>query len=158
HVVAPLSFRIKAEGNYGQEIATGGCVCKIKDVLCRKQAGVGIDLGARISVIRVEAERESRSHPARQVRADRRSGSHSSRGGYRSVYEHRTMTNVPVIGTASLVRVVNLRKAPDIMIAYRFGIPISNSDLIIEGLAVVVPHVEQPVGAELRFGGEIRSS
>src|SRR5215472_18241625 len=53
----------------------------------------------------------------------------------------------------SLVRVVSLRKPPDIVIAYGFGVPIPNSHLIVEGLAI-----EQPVGAELRFGGEIRRS
>src|ERR1700733_14306514 len=69
------------------------------------------------------------------------------------------MTNVLEDGIFSGVSVVDLRKPPDVVIAEvieTFKVR-ADADLVIKRAAGVVPHLEQPVESEARFGGEIRS-
>src|SRR4051812_6231809 len=64
HVIAPFTFRIEAVGNHCEEIAARRGVCEIKDMFCGKQTTVGINLRAGVSVVSMEAECKSGSHPA----------------------------------------------------------------------------------------------
>src|SRR5439155_7469342 len=49
-------------------------------------------------------------------------------------------------------------KSPQIVVRARLPVPVADAHLVIEGPRRVVPHPHEPVDAEPRLGGEVRSS
>src|SRR5580698_5475894 len=99
----------------------------------------------------LEAFGEIGGETSGEIRAEFRSGGAGLKDG--------AMANVLEDGIFAGVSVVDLRKPPDVVIAEvieTFKVR-ADADLVIKRAAGVVPHLEQPVEAEPRFGGEIGS-
>ena len=71
--------------------------------------------------------------------------------------EDRPVADVAVQRASAAVGVVGLRQPPDVMVTDRLRVTGSDADLVVHGLGGVIPHLHQPVGAELRLGGEARA-
>src|ERR1700730_7223658 len=70
----------------------------------------------------------------------------------RCVLQDGPVADVLVGCDASLVGVIRLWQPPDVMVAYIGPATRSNAHLVIERLAVVSPHLLQPIQAEASFG------
>jgi hypothetical protein len=115
-------------------------------VLAGEQAPVGEGRVAGLEDL--EAQAEDGSIPPRQVRADERP--------WCARAEHRAVADVAVQGVGAAEGVVGLGQAPDVVVADRLGVSGPDANLVVEGPARVVPHSQEPVGPELRLGGEVR--
>ncbi len=101
-------------------------------MLRRQQALVGIRRVARDE--NLVAEREIGSQASRNVGTDRRSRAS------RSVLKHRAMADKLEGRHASLVVVVSLRQAPNVVIARIIVSARRHGDLVVQSLAAVGPH------------------
>ena len=147
-VIAPLGLRIEAVWRHRKQTSRGG-VRQIENVLRRNQALVCIRRIADFE--NLVALGEVGGQPTRQIGADQGAGAASR------VDEHWTMTNESIEGQTSLEVIIGLWKSPDIMVTDCFGIPVPDPHLVVKGFAIVIPHFLQPIEAEFRLIGEIRS-
>src|SRR5207245_1493472 len=115
-VVTPLRLGIKAERNHRQQISARRCICQIEDVLGGEQALIRVSgVNSSIGVI---AQGEICSYAPGQIWADQSIRLHLARCIQRCwIDEYRSMANIPVLGGASVVSIVRLRKTTDVMIA-----------------------------------------
>src|SRR5437016_2992755 len=144
-IVPPFGLRVKVEGANGKQ-GSGSSVCEIENVFCRKQALVRICWIACSEDL--VAFREVGRQPSCQVRAD------GSARTTRRVEQHRAVADKFKGGDAILVSVVNLRQAPDVVVT-NVAVPTGgDSNLIVKGLCIVVPHFLQPIEPEFGFWGK----
>ena len=92
-------------------------------------------------------ERERGGVAPGEVRADRRA--------WRAGPEDRPVADVAVERIGAAERVVGLGQPPDVVVADGLAVAAADPDLVVERPRWVVPHPQQPVGAELRLGGEV---
>ena len=146
-IVAPFAFGIKIVRHGRQQIPLGRGFGEIEDVLGRQQTLVGQRRIRRVK--HLEAFREVRRQTSREIRTDLRSR--------RSGHKHRAMPDVLIHRVISKVGIVNLRQAPDIVIAQIVEVLkiSSNPHLVVERFRIVVPHLLQPAQAERRFIREV---
>ncbi len=69
--------------------------------------------------------------------------------------EYRTIADEAQRRVCASEGVIRLRQPPDVVIALDAAVARADSDLIVESARVVIPHLLQPVEAELDLGCEI---
>src|SRR5579864_8146407 len=106
----------------------------------------------------MEAERKSSCQTSGEVGTDFRTGLYLPGRVERSgIDEHGPMADIPVQGRAAVECVIRLWQAPDVVIADGLAIAVSDRNLIVKNLVVVVPHALQPIQAEFCLIGEVQA-
>ena len=144
-VVAPLGLRVEVERDRGRQMPVRRRVGEVEEVLGRDQAVAREPAVGR--AVHLVAERERRGVPPGQVGAHRRAR--------RPRAEDRPVADVPVRRIVPAVGVVVLRQPPDVVVAHDRVVAVSDPDLVVERARAVVPHAQEPAGAELRLGVEV---
>ena len=148
HVVAPFAFGIKIKGSDSEQVAGGRGIREIENVFGGEKALLR-ERGIRRRE-NLKAFREIGGETSGEIGTDLRSG--------RPRLKNRAMADVLKRRVRAGVSVVNLRQAPDVVIAevaevFEVG---ADADLIVERASLVVPHAMQPLQSELRFASEVR--
>ena len=146
HVVAPLGLGVEVERDGRRQMPRRRGVCEVEDVLGRDEAVPREPAVGR--AVHLVAERQRRGVPPGEVGADRRAR--------RPCAEDRPVADVPVRRIVPAVGVVVLRQPPDVVVAHDRVVAVPDADLVVERARPVVPHPQEPAGAELRLGVEVR--
>ena len=144
-VVPPFGLGVEAVRDHRQQLRRGR-VRQIEDVLRGAQA---LRCERRLARLEhLETHRERGRVTSREVGAHERSR--------RAGAEDGPVPDVAIERIGSPVPIVCLRQSPDVVVTARLRVPGPDTHLVVERSGLVVPHLEEPLDAELRLSREVR--